>query len=108
MTISLESVLGVLATLSLITLLGSVVALIFSEKMLRRSKVMLDFAFFIAARQDEWNTLLDGDESNHEALNYHEGYRKGYADGAYGGMKRFMQEQEESDEQASTSEASGV
>ena len=95
MTISLESVLGVLATLSLMALIGSVATLIFAEKMLRRSKDMLDFAFFMAARQDELNSLLDGDENNREALIYHEGYRKGYADGEYEGMRRFKEEHSE-------------
>ena len=108
MTISLESVLGVLATLSLMALIGSVAALIFAEKMLRRSKKVLDFAFFVAARDDEDRSLRNLDEEYERQLIYNRGYSKGYADGEYGGMKRFMQEQEESDERASTSEASGV
>ena len=108
MTISLESVLGVLATLSLMALIGSVAALIFAEKMLRRSTKVLDFAFFTAARDDEDRSLHNLDKEHERQLIYNRGYSKGYADGEYEGMKRFMQEQEESDERASTSEASGV
>ena len=108
MTISLESVLGVLATLSLIALIGSVAALIFAEKTLRRSKNVLDFTFFVAACNDEDRSLRNLDEEYERQLIYNRGYSKGYANGEYGSIKRFMQEQEESDERASTSEASGV
>ncbi len=109
MMISISSAAGFILTLSFIVLLGSIGVLIHSEKLLGRCKNVLDFAFFIAARQDEWDSLLDGDENNHDALMSHEGYKKGYADGEYEGMRRFKVEQEvKSDERTSTSEASKV
>ncbi len=108
MTISLNSVVGVLATLSLMILIGSVGVLIFAEILLRRSRKVLDFAFFVAARNDEERSLRDLDEEHEHQLIYNRGYSRGYADGEYEGMKRFKVEQEASDERAGTSEASGV
>ena len=95
MTISLSSAAGFILTLSFIVLLGSIGVLIHAEKLLGSCKNVLDFAFFMATRQDELNSLLDGDENNREALIYHEGYKKGYVDGEYEGMRRFKEEHSE-------------
>lgn len=93
--ISFNSIIGVLATLSLMALIGSVGVLIFAEKLLRRSRKVLDFAFFVAARNDEDRSLRELDEEHERQLIYNRGYSRGYADGEYEGMKRFKAEQED-------------
>lgn len=104
MTISLESVIGVMAALSLMALIASVGILIFAEKLLRRSRNVLDFAFFMAARDDEARSLSELDEENERQGIYNRGYARGYADGEYEGMKRFKVEQEVSSCEGATSE----
>lgn len=108
MTISLNSIVGVLATLSLMVLIGSVGVLIFAEKILRRSRNAIDFAFFISARNDEKQSLRELDDEHERQLIYNRGYTRGYADGEYEGMKRFKVEQEAEHERASASETSRV
>ena len=95
MTITLNSALGVAVVLIGISVVIDIAVSLQAKQLLNRCRDMLDFAFFMAARQDEWDTLLDGDENNHEVLVYHEGYKKGYSDGKYDGMKYFAQEHSE-------------
>ena len=76
MTITLESFTGFLAALAFSALIECIGVLIHAEKLLGRCRDVLGFAFFMAARQDEWDSLLDGDDNNHEALIYNEGYKR--------------------------------
>ncbi len=57
MTINLNSVIGLVVTLALIALIGSIGVLIHAEKLLERCKAVLNFAMFIASRDDEYRTL---------------------------------------------------
>ena len=95
MTITLNSAIGVAAVLVGLALAASVALSIRTLKVLKRSRDFLDFAFFVAARQDEEETLrsMDQEDTPQHAIIYNKGYSKGYADGEYAGMKRFMQEE---------------
>ena len=94
MTISLSSVVGVLTTLACIALIGCVGVLIHAEKLLGQCREVLNFAFFIAARNDEEESLESLDEEHERKLIYDRAYSKGYAAGELAGMKRLKQEQD--------------
>ena len=97
--ITLNSAIGIAAVFVGISLAASVVVNIRAIKVLKLSRQFLDFAFFMAASRDEENTLrsMDEEATPQHAIIYNKGYSKGYADGEYAGMRRFMQEESRKD-----------
>lgn len=81
MVVTLNTALGIAMVLVGAALVAGIAVNLHTQRLLKRCMDILDFSFFMAARQDERNTLLDGDSNNYDALKYNEGYTKGYADG---------------------------
>lgn len=82
MTMSINSIYGIVAVLLGLSLISSVAISLYASRILKRSKDILDFVYFMVSRDDKQVALRELERAKAE-------YDRGYADGKVDEARRL-------------------